>query len=62
MTAGSEEGGHGPGNSRRQLAQELVACLGREGAIHVCRCNGWEGILMLLVADGAADPDALPQR
>jgi hypothetical protein len=62
MDAGSENGGLGSSDSRQQLAQELVACLGRDGAIHVCKLNGWEGILELLLADGAPDADLLPQH
>jgi hypothetical protein len=26
------------------LARQLIACLGRESAIHVCKVNGWAGI------------------
>ena len=49
-----------PANGRRQLAHELVACLGREGAIHVCKVNGWQGILDLLEAEAETDPVAPP--
>ncbi len=43
-------------NQQQRLAQQLVACLGRDSAIHVCRVNGWAGILAAIVGanDGAA--------
>ncbi len=46
-----------PGSTQQQLlAQQLVACLGRDSAIHVCRVNGWAGILAAIVSahEGAA--------
>ncbi len=58
MNAGSEKGDHAPDNSRQQLAHELVDCLGREGAIHVCKVNGWQGILDLLETEAETDPGA----
>ncbi len=58
MNAGSEKGGHAPNNSRQQLAHELVACLGRESAIHVCKVNGWQDILDLLETEAETDPAA----
>ncbi len=47
-----------PNNNQQQLASQLVECLGRDGAIHVCKVNGWNGILDAIVAgegDGPAD-------
>ena len=43
-------------NQQQRLAQQLVACLGRDSAIHVCRVNGWAGILAAIAGanDGAA--------
>ncbi len=32
-------------NEQQRLARQLIACLGRESAIHVCQVNGWAGIL-----------------
>ena len=58
MKAGSEKGDHAPDNSRQQLAHELVACLGRESAIHVCKVNGWQGILDLLEIEAETEPAA----
>ncbi len=43
-------------NSQQQLAQELVACLGRDGAMHVCKVNGWQGILEVIVTEETAAP------
>lgn len=44
------------GNQQQRLAQQLVACLGRDSAIHVCRVNGWAGILEAILGadEGAA--------
>ena len=44
-------------DSRQQLAQELVACLGRDGALHVCKVNGWQGILEMIVTEDTAAPN-----
>jgi hypothetical protein len=49
---------HAPdSNQQQRLAQQLIACLGRDSAIHVCKVNGWAGILdVILSADaGVAD-------
>ena len=36
-----------------ELAESLVRCMGRESAIHVCKLNGWAGVLdMILEEDG----------
>ncbi len=38
------------------LAESLVATLGLEGAIHVCRANSWHGILTYVMsATGAGE-------
>jgi len=42
------------GNQQQRLAQQLIACLGRESALHVCRVNGWAGVLDAILHDGAA--------
>jgi hypothetical protein len=34
-----------PINEQARLAMSLIDSLGREGAIHVCRANGWDGVL-----------------
>ena len=33
---------------QEQLARNLVNCLGREGAIHACQANAWDGVLQAL--------------
>jgi hypothetical protein len=33
---------------QEQLARNLVNCLGREGAIHACQANAWDGVLQVL--------------
>ena len=54
---GNGNGGVGlPVSSQRQLAHELVACLGRDGAIHVCKVNCWRGILDAIEAEEAPPP------
>ncbi len=54
---GSGNGGVGQSvSSQRQLAHELVVCLGREGAIHVCKVNCWRGILEVILAEEAPPP------
>lgn len=30
------------------LAVSLINCMGRESAIHVCRINGWAGVLEVI--------------
>ena len=40
-------------NQQQRLAQQLVDCLGRESAIHVCQVNGWDGILEAIVGEAA---------
>ena len=40
------------GTQQQRLALQLIACLGRDSALHVCRVNGWAGILdAILKAD-----------
>ena len=34
---------------QEQLALTLLACLGREGALHACRANAWDGVLDYLL-------------
>ena len=39
-----------------ELAASLVRCMGRESAIHVCKLNGWAGVLdVILDQDGGHD-------
>ena len=35
-------------NAQVCLARNLVDCMGRESAIHVCKVNGWIGVLEVL--------------
>lgn len=35
-----------------ELAESLVRCMGRESAIHVCKMNGWAGVLDVILDDG----------
>jgi hypothetical protein len=45
------------GTQQQRLALQLIACLGRDSAIHVCKVNGWVGILdAILETDGDAPP------
>ena len=50
MATSNAHAAEAPNNSQHQLASQLVECLGRDGAIHVCRVNGWNGILDAIVA------------
>jgi hypothetical protein len=34
---------------QEQLARSLLDSLGREGAIHACQANNWDGVLGLLL-------------
>jgi hypothetical protein len=36
------------------LAASLVDCLGRDSAIHVCKLNGWQGVLDVIIHQGQA--------
>ena len=45
QTIGADEGNHG---YQRQLARSLVASLGFDEALRICRENHWDGILNLL--------------
>ena len=38
-------------NQQQKLAQQLLACLGRDSAIHVCKVNGWVGILEVILRE-----------
>ena len=35
---------------QNELASSLVKCMGRESAIHVCKLNGWTGVLNVIEA------------
>ena len=46
---------HAPdSNQQQRLAQQLIACLGRDSAIHVCKVNGWAGILDAILREDVA--------
>ena len=52
MQATSRQDVHGPvANQQQRLAQQLIACLGRDSAIHVCKVNGWAGILAAILGE-----------
>jgi hypothetical protein len=38
-----------PVTEQARLAMSLAESLGRESAIHVCRANGWDGVLDYLL-------------
>ena len=49
-----------PVSEQARLAMSLVDSLGREGAIHACRANGWDGVLYFLLGlDGEPTSDAV---
>ena len=35
-------------NPQQALAEQLLNCLGRDAAVHVCQMNGWDGVLHIL--------------
>lgn len=37
---------------QEELADSLIRCMGRDSAIHVCRINGWAGVLAILLDNG----------
>lgn len=45
-----------PISEQARLAMSLADSLGREGAIHACRANGWDGVLGHLL-DSEYDDD-----
>lgn len=38
-----------PDSEQAKLAISLIDSLGRDGTIHVCRANGWDGVLDYLL-------------
>jgi len=40
-------------NQQQRLAQQLIECLGRDSALHVCKVNGWAGILDAILQEDA---------
>lgn len=46
-----------PDTEQARLAMSLAESLGRDGAIHVCRANGWQGVLDYLLDEGGTPPD-----
>ena len=54
----SAESGDLP-SAQEELAESLLRCMGRDSAIHVCKMNGWAGVLNVLLGDSvtaALDP------
>ena len=45
-------------DQQQQLAEQLIACLGRDSAIHVCQVNGWDGILEAILRQNAEPAEA----
>ena len=43
---------------QQRLARQLVVCLGRESAIHVCQVNGWDGILEAILSEDSEPSEA----
>ena len=54
MTSVQETGDDAPRNNQERLAASLVDCLGRDSAIHVCKLNGWQGVLDVIIHQGRA--------
>ncbi len=47
-------------NCQRVLAESLVATLGREGAVHACHSNTWDGVLAYVLSDkGAGEAEVM---
>lgn len=36
-------------SAQEELAESLLRCMGRDSAIHVCKMNGWAGVLDILL-------------
>ncbi len=56
MATSNAHAAEAPNNSQQKLASQLVECLGRDDAIHVCKVNGWNGILDAIVAGEDGGP------
>lgn len=41
----------------KSLAASLLRCMDREAAVHVCKLNGWHGVLEQ-IEQRSADPDS----
>ncbi len=54
MTSAPETGDDVPRNNQERLAASLIDCLGRDSAIHVCKLNGWRGVLDVIIHQGQA--------
>ncbi|MGF1610502.1 MAG: hypothetical protein ACFCUQ_13965 [Kiloniellales bacterium] len=48
-------------SAQQELAESLLRCMGRDSAIHVCKMNGWAGVLDVLM-DGAGAAAIKPSR
>ena len=48
-----------PISEQAKLANSLIDGLGREGAIHACRANGWDGVLDYLLGPDSERPGNL---
>lgn len=44
-------------SAQEELADSLLRCMGRESAIHVCKMNGWAGVLDILMKSDATVAD-----
>lgn len=51
-----------PISEQARLAMSLADSLGREGAINVCRANGWDGVLNYLLGPNRPAYNAAAQR
>ncbi|MDH5557175.1 MAG: hypothetical protein OEZ03_07475 [Alphaproteobacteria bacterium] len=49
-------------SEQARLAMSLIESLGREGAIHACRANGWDGVLNYLLGPSAGQLGAAAAR
>jgi hypothetical protein len=56
MATSNAHAAEAPYNCQQKLASQLVECLGHDGAIHVCKVNGWNGILDAIVAAEDGSP------
>ncbi len=44
-----------PADEQQRLAGALVDCLGRDGAIHACQANAWDGVLDFVLSHPPTD-------
>ena len=48
MAHATPKNSEGEACAQEVLARELVDCMGRDSAIHICKVNGWMGVLEYL--------------